>query len=99
MLGVFIMNEKKIPFTYYEFKKESGIDIHDDAAAMQRVKDEAEKAKKELEDKILVVGLGSIGLIMAQAIQAMGYRVFACDLLEDSGFSKENALGAIKKLF
>ena len=31
-----------------EFKKESGIDIRDDAAAMQRVKDEAEKAKKEL---------------------------------------------------
>ena len=31
-----------------EFKKESGIDIRGDAAAMQRVKDEAEKAKKEL---------------------------------------------------
>ena len=31
-----------------EFKKESGIDIKNDAAAMQRVKDEAEKAKKEL---------------------------------------------------
>ena len=31
-----------------EFKKESGIDIKKDAAAMQRVKDEAEKAKKEL---------------------------------------------------
>ena len=31
-----------------EFKTESGIDIKDDAAAMQRVKDEAEKAKKEL---------------------------------------------------
>ena len=31
-----------------EFKKESGIDIKDDAAAMQRIKDEAEKAKKEL---------------------------------------------------
>ncbi|MBO4276458.1 molecular chaperone DnaK [Candidatus Saccharibacteria bacterium] len=31
-----------------EFKKESGIDITGDAAAMQRVKDEAEKAKKEL---------------------------------------------------
>ncbi len=31
-----------------EFKKESGVDIHDDAAAMQRIKDEAEKAKKEL---------------------------------------------------
>ncbi|MBQ3469394.1 molecular chaperone DnaK [Candidatus Saccharibacteria bacterium] len=31
-----------------EFKKESGIDIRDDAAAMQRIKDEAEKAKKEL---------------------------------------------------
>lgn len=34
-------------------------------------------------DKILVVGLGSIGLIMAQAIKAMGYKVFACDLLEE----------------
>jgi len=31
-----------------EFKKESDIDIKGDAAAMQRVKDEAEKAKKEL---------------------------------------------------
>ena len=31
-----------------EFNKESGIDIKGDAAAMQRVKDEAEKAKKEL---------------------------------------------------
>ena len=30
------------------FKSESGIDIKKDAAAMQRVKDEAEKAKKEL---------------------------------------------------
>lgn len=30
------------------FKDESGIDIRGDAAAMQRVKDEAEKAKKEL---------------------------------------------------
>lgn len=35
------------------------------------------------EDKVLVVGLGSIGLIMAEAIKAMGYKVFACDLLED----------------
>ena len=31
-----------------QFKQESGIDITSDAAAMQRVKDEAEKAKKEL---------------------------------------------------
>ena len=31
-----------------QFKQESGIDITNDAAAMQRVKDEAEKAKKEL---------------------------------------------------
>jgi molecular chaperone DnaK len=30
------------------FKSESGIDLKNDAAAMQRVKDEAEKAKKEL---------------------------------------------------
>ena len=31
-----------------QFKEESGIDIKGDAAAMQRIKDEAEKAKKEL---------------------------------------------------
>ena len=37
----------------------------------------------QTEDKVLVVGLGSIGLIMAQAIQAMGYEVYACDLLEE----------------
>ena len=34
-------------------------------------------------DNILVIGLGSIGLIMSQAIQAMGYNVFACDLLDN----------------
>ena len=34
-------------------------------------------------DKVLVVGLGSIGLIMAQAIQAMGFEVYACDILEE----------------
>ena len=32
-------------------------------------------------DNVLVIGLGSIGLIMAQAIKAMGFNVFACDLL------------------
>lgn len=37
----------------------------------------------KLGDNVLVVGLGSIGLIMAEAIQAMGYKVFACDLLEE----------------
>ncbi len=31
-----------------QFKKETGIDIKDDKAAMQRLKEEAEKAKKEL---------------------------------------------------
>ena len=34
-------------------------------------------------DKVLVVGLGSIGLIMAQAIKAMGYKVYACDILDE----------------
>ena len=37
-----------VNFLVDEFKKESGIDIKSDPAAMQRVKDEAEKAKKEL---------------------------------------------------
>lgn len=34
-------------------------------------------------DKVLVVGLGSIGLIMSEAIQAMGYEVYACDILDE----------------
>jgi L-iditol 2-dehydrogenase len=34
-------------------------------------------------DKILVVGLGSIGLIMAEGLKAHGYQVFGCDLIED----------------
>jgi len=37
-----------VNFLIDTFKSESGIDIKSDAAAMQRVKDEAEKAKKEL---------------------------------------------------
>ena len=37
-----------VDFLCDQFKDESGIDIKNDAAAMQRVKDEAEKAKKEL---------------------------------------------------
>ena len=37
-----------VNFLVDEFKKESGIDVKSDAAAMQRIKDEAEKAKKEL---------------------------------------------------
>lgn len=41
------------------------------------------RCKLHQEDNILVVGLGSIGLIMAQAIKAMGFKVYACDLLED----------------
>jgi len=34
-------------------------------------------------DKILVVGLGSIGLIMAEGLKAYGYKVFGCDLIEN----------------
>ena len=37
-----------VNFLCDQFKDKSGIDIKNDAAAMQRVKDEAEKAKKEL---------------------------------------------------
>ena len=37
-----------VNFLCDQFKDESGIDIRNDAAAMQRVKDEAETAKKEL---------------------------------------------------
>ena len=34
-------------------------------------------------DKVLVVGLGSIGLLMGEGIKAFGYKVYGCDLIED----------------
>lgn len=34
-------------------------------------------------DKVLTVGLGSIGLIMSEALKALGYDVYACDLLDE----------------
>ena len=50
-------------------------------------------------DNILVIGLGSIGLIMAQAIKAMGYNVFACDLLEERiNLAKEKGIESFNSL-
>ncbi len=34
-------------------------------------------------DSVLVVGLGSIGLLMGEGIKAMGYKVYGCDLIQD----------------
>ena len=34
-------------------------------------------------DRVLTVGLGSIGLIMSEGVKAYGYEVFGCDLIED----------------
>jgi len=33
--------------------------------------------------KVLVIGLGSIGLLMTQALKAYGFKVFGCDLIEE----------------
>ena len=43
-------------------------------------------------DNVLVVGLGSIGLLMGEGIKAMGYKVYGCDLIEDR-ISLGNKLG------
>ena len=43
-------------------------------------------------DKILVVGLGTIGLIMGEGIKACGYKVYGCDLIEDR-IERANKLG------
>ncbi len=34
-------------------------------------------------DKVLVIGLGSIGLIMSEGLKALGYKVYACDLIDE----------------
>jgi len=41
------------------------------------------RCKLQKDDKILTIGLGSIGLIMSEGIKAYGHKVFGCDLLED----------------
>lgn len=35
------------------------------------------------EDKVLVVGLGSIGLLMGEGLKAFGYDVYGCDLIPE----------------
>lgn len=34
-------------------------------------------------DIVLVVGLGSIGLLMGEGLKAMGYKVYGCDLIDE----------------
>lgn len=43
-------------------------------------------------DKILTVGLGSIGLLMSEGIKAMGYKVYGCDLI-DERIALANSMG------
>ncbi len=47
-LGGDDFDQKVMDYLVAEFKKEQGVDLSKDKMAMQRVKDEAEKAKKEL---------------------------------------------------
>ncbi|MDO5718805.1 MAG: molecular chaperone DnaK [Tissierellia bacterium] len=47
-LGGDDFDEELINYIAEEYKKESGIDLREDATALQRLKDAAEKAKKEL---------------------------------------------------
>lgn len=42
--------------------------------------------------KVLVVGLGSIGILMSQALKAFGHTVFGCDILQ-SRLDSANRLG------
>ena len=34
-------------------------------------------------DRVLVVGLGSIGLLMGEGLKAYGYKVYGCDLIDE----------------
>ncbi len=47
-LGGEDFDNKIVDYILSEFQKENSVDLRKDAAAMQRIKDEAEKAKKEL---------------------------------------------------
>ena len=68
-----------------EFKRTDGIDLSGDKVAMQRLKEAAEKAKKqfaggEILGKTLgVIGLGAIGKLVAQSAEALGMKVIGYD--------------------
>jgi len=47
-LGGSDFDQKLMDYLIFEFKKDSGIDLHNDVLALQRLKDAAEKAKIEL---------------------------------------------------
>ena len=51
-LGGDNIDEKLIKFLAEDFKKETGIDVSSDSMAMQRLKEAAEKAKKELSSTV-----------------------------------------------
>lgn len=42
-----------------------------------------ERATLKKGDNVLVIGLGSIGILMGQALKAYGMNVFGCDLIQD----------------
>ncbi len=42
-----------------------------------------ERANLKKGDNVLVIGLGSIGLLMGQALKAYGMNVYGCDLMQD----------------
>lgn len=44
--------------------------------------------------KVLVVGLGSIGILMGQSLKAYGHKVFGCDILQER-IATANKLGII----
>ena len=50
-------------------------------------------------DNVLVVGLGSIGLLMSEGIKAMGFNVYGCDILSDRiELAKQNGIESFSSL-
>lgn len=41
------------------------------------------RAELTYSSRVLVIGLGSIGLLMGQALNALGYKAYGCDLIEE----------------
>lgn len=50
------------------------------------------RAELKQNSKVMVVGLGSIGILMGQALKAYGHEVFACDIIQER-IELANSLG------
>ena len=79
---IFVSEEhlKKVTYRVPPQRSEEEISFLEPLACCVRAVKRCELQKG---DRVLVIGLGSIGILMSQAIKAMGFNAYGCDILDE----------------